>query len=535
MNKDNQENRIRGAIGALWKNPYESASSMRLRLYAFQFTLVALLVLGVLLTFVATGRFPAGTGDAARYVRREFSYLYGHMTEQYGDMTIQLVSLSQSLSRSIEFFLLEKQIPVSRLQEHTDVLEELIGNELARLKFALERTNGSGVFMILDATVNPELENAEHSRAGVHLRISEPQVSGAASATWNYFRGFPRIAYQNDMNIMVKWDMEFDVKDRDFYHLPILQSAATSLPLSRLYYWSEEGVIPGLDDAVLLCSIPLIDAEGNPFGVCGFEISDWNFSVTFAPIDGEYRDTTYLFGMIDGNRLNTNTAKMSGMPTTVSGIRSGGWLPLPAAKEFTVFRQENGRSFYGMHDEIRLYPFDSPFVHQQLSIAVLLSKNEVDAEILQNNLQIVLLCSAFLVLGIVVSGFIVNRYLNPITATLGAIRSGNLDGIQTNIVELDQLIEEVRNLRTKGMPFSEDLFNDFQKRIGTLLPVEKKVFDYYLAGMADKEILSSLFITKDTLSKHNARIYEKLGVSGRDALALYIELIRMSGQADKIM
>ena len=144
-----------------------SASSMRLRLYALLSMLIVLLVLVVFLGFYIFGSFPQGTNEAERFINREFDRLYGQMSDQFGDITIQLVSLSQSISRSIEFQLAEKSIYVSRLREHPEVLEELVSGELGRLLYALERTDASGVFMVLDATINPALEYADYP---IHTR-----------------------------------------------------------------------------------------------------------------------------------------------------------------------------------------------------------------------------------------------------------------------------------------------------------------------------------------------------------------------------
>jgi len=534
MKNSKLKSQISGIFGAFWKATDLNAPSMRFRLYAFLYSTVVLLVLVVLLILFLAGRFPAGTSDAERFTSREFNRLYASMTEQCGELTVQLVSLSQSLSRSIEFYLSEKQISVSDLQSHTEVLEELLGNELSRLQFALEKTDNSGVFVILDATINPELDGAEHSRAGMYIRISEPRVPGAADATWNYFRGFPRIAYQNGMNIMVRWDMEFDVSGIDFYHLPIEQSRATSLPLSRLYYWSMEGVIPGLDDAVLLCSIPLIDSYGNTFGVCGFELSEWNFSRLCTPDDSEYRSITSIFGMMDGDMLNIDGAMISGSPAATGGLRGKGRFPLPADDGFSVISLENDSSFYGLFDEIRLYPFDSPFAKQQFSFALLIPTDEVDTIILHANLQTILICLVILVLGVIASYFAANRYLSPITSALDSIRSGNLDGVKTHIAEIDQLIDQIQNQSTNDRPFPDDLFSDIIKRSETLSPTEKKILRSHVDAMADKEIMSTLFITKHALNKHSERIYEKLGVSGKQSLMLYIELIKMSRQSDWI-
>jgi len=496
--------------------------------------LIVLLVLVVFLGFYIFGSFPQGTNEAERFINREFDRLYGQMSDQFGDITIQLVSLSQSISRSIEFQLAEKSIYVSRLREHPEVLEELVSGELGRLLYALERTDASGVFMVLDATINPELEIAESSRAGMYIRISEPQVSGAATATYNFYRGFPRIAYQNDLNIMIKWDMEFDITDSDFYHKPFNKSISSSLPLSKLYYWSMDGVVPDLDNVSLICSIPLVDSTGNAFGVCGFDISEWNFNTRYLPDSSEYRDIVCIFGPVNENRLSTDNSFIIGRFSMSSMIRNNKYIPLHESNLFRRYGLYDGNILLGKHNEAKLYPHDSPFSDQEFALALLISGSEIDTINNHEILRLVLICAGMLVLGLVISFFTGRRYLSPIESALNSIREENLDDVKTNIVELDELVEQVKSFREKGRPFPDDFFIDFIKRVGTLSPVEKKLLDLFIDSATDKEIISVLFITKDALRKHSERIYKKLGVSGKEELMLYIEFMKMSGQLSKI-
>jgi len=507
---------------------------MRLRLYALLSTLIVLLVLVVFLGFYIFGSFPQGTNEAERFIDREFDRLYGQLSDQFGDITVQLVSLSYAISRSLEFQLAEKSIYVNNLHEHPEILEDLIGGELGRLLYALERTDASGVFMVLDATINPELENAESSRAGMYIRISEPQVSGAATATYNFYRGFPRIAYQNDLNIMVKWDMEFDITDNDFYHIPFNESKSSPLPLSKLYYWSMDGVIPDLDNVSLICSIPLIDSTGNAFGVCGFDISEWNFNTRYLPDGSDYRDIACIFGPVNGSLLSTDNAFITSRYNLSSIIRENRQILLPESKIFGRYELNYGGTFLGKHNEAKLYPQDSPFSEQEFALALLISGSEIDSINYSEVFRLIIICAVLLVLGLTVSYFAGRRYLSPIESALNAMRAGNLDDAKTNIVELDGLVEQVKILREKGRPFPDDFFIDFIKRVGTLSPIEKKILDLFIDSATDKEVISKLFITKDALKKHSERIYMKLGVSGKEALMLYVEFMKMSGQINKI-
>jgi DNA-binding CsgD family transcriptional regulator len=329
--------------------------------------------------------------------------------------------------------------------------------------------------------------------------------------------------------------MEFNVENYAFFHQPIEKGLNSTLPVSKLYYWSMENIIPELDDAILVCSIPLIDSNGNVFGVCGFEISELNFKTNYFSSNSEYGDITYIFGAMDINGLDTNNALISGKPAEVSGIHSGGRFIVSEIKGLDLFNQENGKAYYGLYNEIRLYPSDSPFAEQKYVLSILIPKDTVDAKVLRGYLQLIAVCAVFLSIGIFASMFFGKRYINPIMSAFDAIQSGNLEGVRTNISEIDKLIEQIKNLRSANRPLPDDFFEDFTKRVGTLTPVETNIFRYHTENVNEKEIMSKMFITKNAFRKHNERIYDKLGVSGNQALMLYVELIKMSGQTDKIV
>jgi flagellar basal body-associated protein FliL len=400
----------------------------RLFIFLTVFAVIMILSIGVIF-FTATQSF-IGRDRVEQFAKKEFSLLVQNKSEQCGETVYQLMNLSQSLSRSIENQLLHRQIPAGSLAEHPEVLEEIIGNELNRLLLALERTGNSGVFFTLDATANPALPNADHSRAGLYIRKSEPsmQVSGRTYGMPEvlcFYRGFPSIAYKNGLQLQLKWDMEFDMQGRSFFHLPVENARGSknqnsSLPLSRLYYWSNEGVIPDLDEAALLCSIPLIDSNGNVFGVCGFDISAWNFDSKYRPDNSEFREIISVFSMMNKSGFNAENALLSGTVHEANEMRVNGVIYMTAGKwyNFNLFRQENGKEYIGLYEEIHLYPPDSVFADQVFALVLLISKKEVDARMRQINLQIIIICAVLFVLSIAASSYISKRYVKPITSTL---------------------------------------------------------------------------------------------------------------------
>ena len=270
------------------------------------------------------------------------------------------------------------------------------------------------------------------------------------------------------------------------------------------------------------------------FGVHPFSSHEIERLLEHEPDIKEFHTEVFIFSLEGEKGIRLEDALFAGNSAVYSSFPKQGLLRNTGnAGSFMVYTLPGCASFIGMSKKIRLSPDDLPFARQTFTAALLVPKTDFDAAQNAVRLQFGLILFALTVLGTLASIVLSKRYLNPIIAALGAIRSGSLEGVRTNIVELEQLIEEVRNQRAKDRPFSDDFFAGFIKRVKMLTPVEKSIFHYYLDGMDVKEIMSRVFITKNTVSIHKERIYGKLGVSDKETFMLYVELIRMSGLSDR--
>lgn len=84
-------------------------------------------------------------------------------------------------------------------------------------------------------------------------------------------------------------------------------------------------------------------------------------------------------------------------------------------------------------------------------------------------------------------------------------------------------------------PDMAELFDAFSERAQTLTPSERKILNYYAQGREISEVAELAFISIHTVRKHNANIYQKLSVSSRDELMLYLELFRRCGRLEELM
>lgn len=240
------------------------AVPMNLRLFLFLLVLVLTIVLGVVVILFITGTFTAGLSESEHMIENELLHAEQGITKQYGELSIQAIEFSRELSGSIEEEAHKLGIPLSNLQDHPEMLEELISNEFDRSLFFLQRSKSSGVFFILNATINPALDNAKNSRAGLYIKNMEPNIISNSAPNIIILRGMPGISRKNSLSLHTQWKMEFDVSDAPYYHRPISAAHANhKLPLSRLYYWSTVFTLPDTSEEVMLCSVPLIDSRGN--------------------------------------------------------------------------------------------------------------------------------------------------------------------------------------------------------------------------------------------------------------------------------
>ena len=121
------------------------------------------------------------------------------------------------------------------------------------------------------------------------------------------FRGLAAIMVPH-----AQWKMEFDVGDAPYFWFPKEQAAQKKLPLSRLYYWSLSTILPGTSEESMLCSVPLLDSEGNVFGVCGFEVSSMLFKLTHMPNNDICSRMFCMLAPISGNSFDTSGAMFAG-------------------------------------------------------------------------------------------------------------------------------------------------------------------------------------------------------------------------------
>ncbi|MCL1805008.1 MAG: LuxR C-terminal-related transcriptional regulator [Clostridiales bacterium] len=509
---------------------------MRRRLLVFLLLLTFIMLAGLVIVISLLGVFPANIPEAEKLFSNELGHLSSNMIRQFGGASVQAARMSERLAAGVTAFMRREGISPGSLAAHPEYLEPLLREQLPILLSSLDTTECSGVFFALDATVNPDILGAGASKAGLYIRNIEPNIGGMGIEVRHLLRGSPSLAGDGSLNLQAKWDLEFDVEGQSYWRAPIAAYRSNpELPLSRLVYWSSMSPVQGLNEDVMVCSIPVLDNDGNVIGVCGFEISEMNFMLRYEPVVSGYHHTVYLLTAARGGSADLAGALYSGHNAVYGAFPAEGEISIiEKSGGLCAFSLPGGGSYVGKCETLRLYPEDSPFAAQAYVAALLVTKEDFDAGRAAENLRLGLILSVLAAMGIAASVVFSGRYAQPITDRLAAAAGGGIPE-KTNIVEIDALIDRIRELHSKSSPLPDNLFEDFIARVKTLTPTELSVFRYYAQDKTAEEITDIMFVTTNTLKTHNRHIYAKLGVSSRDEIMLYVELIKRSGLEGEIL
>ena len=515
---------------------------MRRRLMIYLLLLMFTMVAGIVFLLSVLGVSTSSTSEMEKLFYSEISRLSENISKQYGTTSVQAVRMSDQLSASIADAMKKKGISTAELKSHPELLEPLLRDLLFTLLVNLYSADLSGAYVTLDATVNPHIPGAENSKAGIYIRSVEPNIGGMGTETRYLLRGFPSLANDGYINFQAKWDLEFNVKDQLFWMEPLKAYVTNpSLPLSRLMYWCSMSPVQGLNENVMVCSVPLLDDARRFLGVCGFEISEMNFMLRNEPNISGFHNAVFLFSSVDGSRIDLRNALFSGNNALYNSIRKQSSLSVKGSAGELSLYGASGVSLIGVEKMIRLYPNNSPFASANFAAALVVPLEDYDAVVSASRRRLIFIGAILLCIGVALSLFLSDRYEKPFKELLEALRSGDINA-KSQIQEIDDLLEFMRSQLNETHATEEDssesaesaqdnILDGFIENAKKLSRAEAGVFNLYLEGYSVEEIASRLSISINTLKTHNRRIFTKLNVSSKKEMLTWIQILTASGRS----
>lgn len=505
--------------------------TLRFRLFLFFIILVITILLGVLIILFVSGNITAGLGKSEIFIKNEHAVIFKKTAGLYDNLAAEAVGFSRSVSMSIEGRLREKNLSIDDLKTNPELLKEIVSNEFHQVILYLHRSKSSGAFIILDATVNSKLINFENSKAGMYIKNMEPNIVSSSSPTIYMLRGIADVAYINSLPLHPQWRMEFNVANAPYYYLH-MDNSQKNIALSNRYYWSEAFIFPETSDKIMVCTVPLIDTEGNVFGVCGFDVSYMLFKMSNMPDNNMYNRIFCLIAPVENNTLKTDGSLFSGGYLARSVINNRD-LKISSGKKSLYIYENDESSFIGYHERLKLYPENSLFTDHEWALALMIPQEDINDFIFKTNLKLIYISTILMILGIVIAFILSKYYIIPIVRGIDIIKNNPKARVKTNVLEIDELIEFLSNKEINNERETDPnsiILNEFLKNIKTLSPAERSVFNLYAQQYSAKEISENLFLSINTIKTHTKHIYSKLNITSKEELILYVEILKESGR-----
>ena len=507
---------------------------MQRKLMLYWVSMILVIFAVVILLLSVAGAFSRNDEQLHEVMELHLKNTQDNLESHLDHLTARSLNLSKELSREIESVLVQEGISLQDVNDNPELLLKLQEIMYPLISTTLQTSNCNGAYAILDATINTGLAQAPHSRSGIHLRYSNLSASSPVSPTVVYFRGIPDIARQKDLELHNRWNLEFDTDQ--FPGCRELMDAPLNRPAER-YFWSHRIDLKDTWESAMLLCVPIVGSDGTVYGVCGVEISALYFQFSYPTVEGQFGSAVTVLAPIQDGRLLLS----DGLIGSINGTYLDGQETLVIHQGRYYNEYDTGAERYiGLHQTIPISKGEEDTVW---AAAILIPQESYAAYTANTQKTWILAALVLLLVLLAFSFFLARRFVRPITDSLKRFQQEEMlePGMSSGISEVDELAEflnaRARNQRLEQgelPPNIAELFDQFVSRKDLLTEAERNILRYYIDGYEIAQIPDLAFISMSTVRKHNRSIYEKLGVSSRDELMLYIDLLRRCGRLQEL-
>lgn len=449
--------------------------------------------------------------------------------EEFEEYTGYALQMSKRLGRELDDFFEAKELSLSELNNQSELLLEVQDILYAETNTTIRMGRSSGVFAVLDATVNTEIPNADHSRSGVYLRLINVSSNVVLNPETILFRGSPEIARTYGLELHNRWNLEFNTEvlpGWEDYHAGETASQGE-------YLWSYRMKLPDTWEDIMVLTVPILGRNGEFYGVCGVELNHVHFKLEYPSKESTYGSMVSLMAPVEGSYLSVDKG--------MTGNTEGTWLG--ETEKLSVEKRKGYNVYYGQKKDYygisKTMDFRMNGTDNWVT-AVLIPKEECDRRILRNHFYIVSGVGCFILFMYLFAMYLSRRFVRPILKSFQDVQEGaELDHWHSNIKELEDLYryvsEKDRAISVNDLPPQiEELLKQFSENVKELTKAEYNIFHYYIEGYEIARIPTIACVSMSTIKKHNGNIYRKLGISSNDELLMYIDLFRRCGCLERL-
>ncbi len=500
----------------------------KLMMYLLCLILAALGILLLLLTAIG-GPLKAET-QIAQAMESQLHTMYDKVSEEMETYTGYSLQLSRELGQDIENFLDEKGISVSDLNDQPELLLEIQKMMYSELNTTIRLGRSSGVFALVNATINTQIPEAEQSRCGVYLRLINVSSNVILSPETILFRGNTEIARENGLELHNRWNMELNAEG--FFGYQELETGPEQLESG--YYWISRMNLKNTWEDVILLLVPMYADSGEFLGACGIELNAVHFNLEYPAIASSYGSMVTVIAPAENGNLRLDQG--------MAGNTEGTWLDNAESLSITTKNtyystyRSSKCDYYGIQMPLEI-PGSSG---QEWAVAVLVPRESCDQYILRNKACIMGVILGFVLIMIAFAWMLSKKFVRPILQGFRDIQDGQQTGDgKYRFAELEELCKWLaeREQPTEAgdlPPNMAELLENFAWNVKRLTNAEYNIFRYYMNGYEVAQIPTAACVSMSTVKKHNGNIYRKLGISSNEELMMYLDLFRRCDCIEKL-
>ena len=516
---------------------------MRDSLFGYMMILTVVILTVIAFGMVMLGTFAKPSETFANAIDLQMEVFEKDITSYHEELAMRSADLSANVSMTLSYYLDSNGLDFEDLgdsPEHIANVQKLL---IELLTDEILKTESSGIFIMLDATVNSNSDKGGRSKTGLYVQRRLQTIS---DETLFLFRGDSSIGKEVSVMPHRKWQLEFDVDM--FPNYDEIMTTSPDIQLETAYRFTDIITIPGTSEKATLMTMPVRGQDGKVLGICGFEISEYAFKRKHA--QSAIIEHLMCLWIPSNGGLNADNAMVCGTDDGYFFPPVGDICPDKGDGGIFVFDTEN-ESYVGLISSPRYDP------EKDQTLLVMMPKKDFDKAVSTNTVQIVVFLILLSSFAISLCRILSKRFMKPIIEGLEHIRMYEHSGSVSNLSEISDLFAflsekdreyeiayenlseekekaETELARVQGeiekLSYSrkneidpED-YENFVIGIKMLTKSERNIFEMYLAGKTAKEIIEATGIKESTLKFHNSNIYEKLGVSSRKQMLRYAAL-----------
>jgi len=549
---------------------------MRWKLFGYMFLLAAILLLALIAGLLMLGQFDSTEEWAYESLDIQMEWFQRDISSNFDRLAAAGIDLSQHTRFLIDYYLNEKGISFGDLTDSAVDIKALQNAMLEPMSQSLLRENCSGIFVMLDATVNSAVKDAAFSKTGIYLQQSGYKTPDESILL---YRGLAETGKAHKIMPHRKWQLEFRTDQFPNYEKI---AALAKLAPERAYYVTDRITLPGTSESAIFVVSPITAKDGTFYGICGYEVS-FSFFRTYYAQPSKIKHLTCLMAETDGEILDTSSGFSCGV---FNGYyrEPKGLLNIEQKDHGLLSFINDEASYIGVTRKVSLSPNNAPH-----TLVVTMLKSDYDRAVMGAIVRNVILLMLLLFFAVSCCMVFSRHYLSPILKALEQIKTEDRSQAQSSIPEINDLFvflseqdrryedslnalardkqtaqteknrlqvqyeqaqiayesaqdeylraqHELDSAKTEldRLAYSrkneidpED-FQNFKEGLETLTKMERVIFEYYLSGKSAQEILELSGIKHGTLKFHNHNILGKLGVSSRKQMLRYAALMKQS-------